>query len=56
MNFLTEHGIGSYAELVERYDAVAAASIRTRKSLRDIRNSGSPTLLSWEGKSIPTES
>ena len=35
MNFLTEHGIGSYEELVERCDAVAAASIRTRKSLRD---------------------
>ena len=35
MNFLTEHGIGSYEELVERCDAVAAASIRTRESLRD---------------------
>ena len=35
MNFLTEHGIGSYEELVDRCDAVAAASIRTRKSLRD---------------------
>ena len=35
MNFLTEHGIGSYEELVERCDAVAATSIRTRKSLRD---------------------
>ena len=34
-NFLTEHGIGSYEELVERCDAVAAASIRTRESLRD---------------------
>ena len=32
---LTEHGIGSYEELVERCDAVAAASIRTRESLRD---------------------
>ena len=31
MNFLTEHGIGSYEELVERCDAVAAASIRTRE-------------------------
>ena len=30
MNFLTEHGIGSYEELEERCDAVAAASIRTR--------------------------
>ena len=35
MNFLTEHGIGSYEELVERCDAIAAASIRTRESLRD---------------------
>ena len=35
MNFLTEHGIGSYEELVERCDAVTAASIRTRDSLRD---------------------
>lgn len=35
MNFLTEHGIGSYEELVERCDAVAAASIRTRERLRD---------------------
>ena len=32
MNFLTEHGIGSYEELGA---AVAAASIRTRESLRD---------------------
>ena len=35
MNFLTEHGIGSYEELVERCDSVAAVSIRTRESLRD---------------------
>lgn len=35
MNFLTEHGIGSYEELEERCDAIAAASIRTRESLRD---------------------
>ena len=35
MNFLTEHGIGSYEELVERCDAVTAAYIRTRDSLRD---------------------
>ena len=35
MNFLTEHGIGSYEELVERCDAVAAATIRTRENLRD---------------------
>ena len=36
MNFLTEHGIGSYEELVERCDAVAAAFIRTRESLRNV--------------------
>ena len=35
MNFLTEHGIGSHEELVERCHAVAAASIRTREGLRD---------------------
>lgn len=35
MNFLTEHGIGSYEELAERCDAVSAASIRTRECLRD---------------------
>ena len=35
MNFLTEHGIGSYEELVERCDAVSAASIRTSENLRD---------------------
>ena len=35
MNFLTEHGIGIYEELEERRDAIAAASIRTRVSLRD---------------------
>ena len=35
MNFLTEHGIGSYVELVYRCDAVSAASIRTRENLRD---------------------
>ncbi len=35
LNFLTEHGIGSYEELVERCDAIAAASIRIRESLRD---------------------
>ena len=28
-------GIGSYEELVERCDAVSAASIRTKESLRD---------------------
>jgi hypothetical protein len=36
MNFLTEHGIGSYEELVERCNAVSAASIRTREGLRDV--------------------
>ena len=36
MNFLAEHGIGSYEELVERCDAVAAASVHTRESLRDM--------------------
>ena len=35
MNFLTEHGISSYEELAERCDAVSAASIHTRESLRD---------------------
>ena len=35
MNFLTEHGISTYEELVERCDAVSAASIRNRESLRD---------------------
>lgn len=35
MNFITEHGIGSYAELAERCDAAAAATIRTREDLRD---------------------
>ncbi len=35
MNFLTEHGISTYEELVERCDAVAAASIHTRESLQD---------------------
>ena len=55
MNFLTEHGIGSYEELVERCDAVVAASIRTRESLRDTER-GSPTSPSWESRSIPTAS
>ena len=35
MNFLTEQGIGSYEELVERCDAVTATSICTREGLRD---------------------
>ena len=36
MNFLTEHDSGNYEELVERCDAVSAASIRTKESLRDV--------------------
>ena len=52
MNFLTEHGIGSYEELVERCDAVAAASIRTRESLRDTEQQ--ITNLSLLGKQIDT--
>ena len=35
MNFLTKHGIGSYEELVERCEAVSAASTRARENLRD---------------------
>lgn len=35
MNFLTEHGISTYEELVERCDVIAAASIHTRENLRD---------------------
>ena len=52
MNFLTEHGIGSYEELVERCDAVAAASIRTRESLRDTEQRIADLAL-W-GKQIDT--
>ena len=52
MNFLTEHGIGSYEELVERCDAVAAASIRTRESLRDVEQQ--ITVLALLGKQIDT--
>ena len=52
MNFLTEHGIGSYEELVERCDAVAAASIRTRESLRDTEQQIAN--LSLLGKQIDT--
>ncbi len=51
MNFLTEHGIGSYEELAERCDAVSAA-IRTRESLRDVEQQiADLTLL---GKQIDT--
>lgn len=58
MNFLTEHGISSNEELVERCDAIVAASIRTKESLRDTeqRITGSPALLSWESKLTPTAS
>ena len=52
MNFLTEHGIGSYEELVERCDAVAAVSIRTRESLRDVEQQ--ITDLALLGKQIDT--
>ena len=52
MNFLTEHGIGSYEELVERCDAVAAASIRTRENLRDTEQR--ITDLALLGKQIDT--
>ena len=52
MNFLTEHGIGSYEELVERCDSVAAASIRTRESLRDVEQQ--ITDLTLLGKQIDT--
>lgn len=52
MNFLTEHGIGSYEELVERCDVVAAASIRTRESLRDTEQR--ITNLALLGKQIDT--
>ena len=52
MNFLTEHGIGSYEELVERCDAVAAASICTRESLRDTEQR--ITNLALIGKQIDT--
>lgn len=52
MNFLTEHGIGSYEELVERCDAVAAASIRTREGLRDTEQQIAD--LSLLGKQINT--
>ena len=52
MNFLTEHGIGSYEELAERCDAVTAASIRTRESLRDMEQRISDLILL--GKQIDT--
>jgi len=52
MNFLTEHGIGSYEELEERCDAVAAASIRTRESLRDMEQRITDLILL--GKQIDT--
>lgn len=52
MNFLTEHGIGSYEELVERCDAVAAVSICTREILRDTEQRIAD--LSLLGKQIDT--
>ena len=50
MNFLAEHGIGSYEELEERCDAVAAAAIRAREDLRDIEQQ--ITELALMGKQI----
>ena len=35
MNFITEHGIGSYGELAERCDAAAAATAKAKAALRD---------------------
>ena len=52
MNFLTEHGISTYEELVERCAAVSAASIRTRESLRDVEQQ--ITNLALLGKQIDT--
>ena len=52
MNSLTEHGIGSYEELVERCDSVAAASIRTREGLRDVEQQIAN--LALPGKQIDT--
>ena len=52
MNFLTEHGIGSYEELVEQCDSIAAASIRTRENLRDTEQR--ITDLALLGKQIDT--
>ena len=51
-NFLTEHGIGNYEELVDRCDAVSAASIRTREGLRDVEQQ--ITDLALLGKQIDT--
>ena len=53
MQFLTEHGIGSYEELAERRHAVAAASIRTRESLRDTERQIADLALLWESRSTP---
>ncbi len=36
MNFITEHEISSYEELMERCDAASAATFRTKAALRDI--------------------
>ena len=47
-----EQSIGSYEELVERCDAVTAASIRTRESLRDTEQR--TTDLALLGKQIDT--
>ena len=52
MNFLTEHGISSYEELIERCDAIAAASIHARESLRNTEQRIAD--LSLLGKQIDT--
>ena len=52
MNFLTEHGIGSYEELWSSATPIAAASIRTRESLRDVEQQ--ITDLALLGKQIDT--
>ncbi len=36
MNFISEHGIGSYEELAERCDAASAATFRAKAALRDV--------------------
>lgn len=52
MNFLTEHGISTYEELVEQCDTIAAASIRTRENIRDTEQQ--ITNLALLGKQIDT--
>ena len=52
MNFLTEHGISTYEELVEQCDTIAAASIRTRENIRNTEQQ--ITNLALLGKQIDT--